>query len=133
MKIFQYFELGPMPEEAVLGSKTQAAKNRRKTERFLITLLMYAFVWFGILGQRILVLQQAEIPINSENLGQGFPIVALIIATALFPAVFPKTFAKMPASAQKAGGGWFFVQLCVAFQNGFFWQTLLSLIVPVPK
>jgi len=129
MWLLKYFDLGLLPSELTLGSKSQAQKNRRNFKRFLVTLLMYAFVWLGILGQKILALQQAGTPINWENFGHEFPLVALIIATALFPTVFPKVFAKMPAKPKKArAGGWFFVQLCVAFQQGFFWQALLSLI-----
>jgi len=131
MNILEYFDLGLLPEEAVLGPKSQAEKNKRNFKRFLMTLLMYASVWLGVLGQKVLALQQAGMPVNWDNFGQGFPLAALIIATALFPTVFPKVFAKMPARPKKAGaGGWFFVQLCVAFQQGFFWQALLSLIVP---
>lgn len=131
MNIRQYFDLGLLPEEATLGSKSQIEKNKRSIKRFLVTLLMYTFVWLGILGQKVLALQQAGMPINWENFGQEFPLAALIIATALFPTVFPKVFVKMPVKSKKAGvSGWFFVQLCVAFQQGFFWQALFSLIVP---
>jgi hypothetical protein len=131
MNILKYFDLGLMPEEAVLGTKPKSEKRKTDVKRFFITLLMYAFVWLGILGQKILALQQAGTAITWQNLGDGFALVALIVATALFPTVFPKVFVKMPAKSKKAGaGGWFFVQLCVAFQQGFFWQALLSLIVP---
>ncbi len=131
MNIFEYFDLGLMPDEAVLGTRTVSEKNRRNRNRFLVTLLMYVFVWLGILGQKVLSLYQAGLLVNWENLGQGFTLIALMIATAIFPSVFPKVFVKMPAKSQRAGaGGWFFVQLCVAFQQGFFWQALLSLIIP---
>lgn len=131
MNIFEYFDLGLMPDEAVLGTRTVSEKNRRNRNRFLVTLLMYVFVWLGILGQKVLSLYQAGLLVNWENLGQGFTLIALVIATAIFPSVFPKVFVKMPAKSQRAGaGGWFFVQLCVAFQQGFFWQALLSLIIP---
>jgi hypothetical protein len=131
MNIFSYFDLGLMPQEVVLGSKTKAEKQKRDFKRFMITFLMYGVVWLGILAQKVMALQQEGTPITWQNLGDGFLLVALIIATALFPTVFPKVFVKMPAKTQKAGaGGWFFVQLCVAFQQGFFWQALLSLIMP---
>jgi hypothetical protein len=131
MNIFKYFDLGLMPDEAVLGSKTESEKNKRNRNRFLVTLLMYVFVWLGILGQKVLSLYQAGLPVSWENLGQGFTLAALVIATAIFPSVFPKVFVKMPTKPKKSGaGGWFFVQLCVAFQQGFFWQALLSLIIP---
>ncbi|MBK6647466.1 MAG: hypothetical protein IPG44_17260 [Anaerolineales bacterium] len=68
--------------------------------------------------------------VSWESLGPGFLLIAIVIATVIFPVVFPKVFAKMPARARKAEGGWFIVQLCVAFQNGFFWQALLGLIIP---
>ena len=129
MNIFQYFDLGLEPDEAVLGAPTKAEKQRKNIRRFLVTLLMYAFVWLGVLGQKVLALQQAGTALTGENLGQNFPLAALIISTAIFPVAFPKIFVKMSAKAQKSGaGGWFFVQLCVAFQQGFFWQALLSLL-----
>lgn len=130
MKVFRYFDLGFYQEEAELGTKKPSTKKKRDLKRFLATILVYVFIWLGILGQRIMELQQTGSPISWINLGQGFPLVALIIATTIFPVVFPKTFVKMPARLQKDGVGWFFVQLCVAFQNGFFWQSLLSLITP---
>jgi hypothetical protein len=96
MNIFKYFDLGLMPDEAVLGSKTESEKNKRNRNRFLVTLLMYVFVWLGILGQKVLSLYQAGLPVSWENLGQGFTLVALVIATAIFPSVFPKVFVKCP-------------------------------------
>jgi len=130
MNIFNYFDLGLMPEEPELGSKSQKAQKKKNINRLLITLLMYVFVWLGIMGQKLLELQQAGLPFTWKSLGHSEPLVALVIATAIFPVVFPKIFAKMPARARHAEGGWLFVQLCVAFQNGFFWQALLSLITP---
>ncbi|GAB4483029.1 MAG: hypothetical protein OHK0031_06030 [Anaerolineales bacterium] len=131
MNILHYFDLGLMPQEAMLGKKTPAEEQKSALKRFGVTLLMYAFVWLGILGQKILALQQAGTPVSWQNLGDGFILTAFVIATALFPTVFPKVFVKMPAKQSKAGaGGWFFVQLCVAFQQGFFWQALLSLMMP---
>lgn len=131
MNPLHYFDLELMPEEAVLGGKSKAEKQKRNIQRFLVTLLMYVFVWLGVLGQKVLALHQEGSPINWQSLGDGFLFVALVIATVIFPVVFPKVFVKMPAKAQKSGdGGWFFVQLCVAFQQGFFWQSILALIAP---
>ena len=131
MNIRNYFDLGLMPEEAVLGAKTKAEKRKKDLKRFFATLLMYVFVWLGILGQRVMALNQAGEAINWQNLGEGYWLVALVIATAVFPAVCPKVFVKMSPRAQKAGGGgWFFVQLFLAFQQGFFWEALFSVIVP---
>lgn len=130
MNIFNYFDLGLFPEEAELGSKKEMTKKRRKQKHFFITILFYLFLWLGILSQRYMELYQSETSLNWSNFGQEFPVIAFIVATAIFPLVFPKVFAKMPARARKAEGSWFFVQLCVAFQNGFFWQALLSLIAP---
>jgi hypothetical protein len=131
MKILEYFDLGLLPEHAVLGTKTQNQKQKREIKRFLVTLLMYVFVWLGVLGQKILSLHQDGVSITWQALGDGFALVALVIATVLFPSVFPKVFVKMPVKQQNAdAGGWFWVQCCVAFQQGFFWQALLSLIAP---
>lgn len=130
MNIFKYFDLGLMPEEPELGSKSSKTQKKKNLNRLLTTLLMYLCVWLGIIGQKLLTMNQSGVPITWENLGWAEPLIALIIATAIFPLVFPKIFTKMPARARKAEGSWFFVQLCVAFQNGFFWQALLSLITP---
>jgi hypothetical protein len=131
MNILNYFDLGLMPQEAVLGTKTQAEKQKRAFKRILVTLLMYVFVWLGIVGQKVLALHQAGTSLNWQNFGDGFLLMALVIATAIFPTVFPKVFVKMPAKSQKSGaGGWFFVQCCVAFQQGFFWQALINLLKP---
>lgn len=130
MKLLHYFDLGLAPDEAVLGQRTKAQKRKRNLQQLFLTFTMYVFVWLGILGQRILTLYNAGIPVNRETIRPEFLLVAFAIATAIFPAVFPKTFAKMPKEAQKVGTvGWFIVQLCVSFQQGFFWQALLSLIV----
>ncbi len=133
MDLTRYFDLGLFPEEAALGAKTERNKKRREGRRLIMTLAMYASVWLGVIGQKALTLYQAGQPATWQNLGQGFTIIALVIATAIFPAVFPKTFAKMPPQAQKSGAwGWLFVQMCVSFQQGFFWQALLSLMIPKP-
>jgi hypothetical protein len=131
MNIYKYFDLDLMPDEAVLGPKTKSEKTKHNRNRFLVTLLMYVFVWLGILGQKVLSLYQEGLPISWENIGQGFTLVALVVATAIFPSVFPKVFVKISTKSKKSGaGGWFFVQLCVAFQQGFFWQALLGLLIP---
>lgn len=127
MKILDYFDLGFVPEEAELGTKQKSTQKSRRNKRLLLTLLIYLFVWLGVLGQKFLASLQA----GENSLGQGFPVVALIIATALFPAVFPKTFNKRPSGMQKSDPNvWYFLQICVAFQNGFFWQALLGLLTP---
>src|SRR5687768_13654665 len=118
MSIINYLDLGLFPEEAELGSRKPSAKNKRNMKQFLTTLLVYLSLWLGIMGQKMLEIQQAGFPADWGSFGQGFPLIALVIATAIFPVVFPKVFAKMPARARKAEGGWFLVQLCVAFQNG---------------
>ncbi|MBI5823907.1 MAG: hypothetical protein HZB18_07770 [Chloroflexi bacterium] len=130
MNIFKYFDLDLMPEEPELGSNSQKTQKRRKTKNILNTLLMYLFVLLGIIGQKLMEVYRAGKPVSWESLGPGFLLIAIVIATVIFPVVFPKVFAKMPARARKAEGGWFIVQLCVAFQNGFFWQALLGLIIP---
>ena len=87
------------------------------------------FVWLGILGQRILTLYDAGSPVNWGTIRPDFLLVAFAVAAAIFPTVFPKTIVRMPKEAQKVGtAGWFIVQLCISFQQGFFWQALLSLI-----
>ena len=92
---------------------------------------MYAGVWLGVLGQRVLALWQQGTPITFEAFGKIYIVVALIVATVIFPAVFPKIFGKRPANTIKAiTPGRFFVQFCLAFEQGFFWLSLIALITP---
>lgn len=130
MNIFKYFDLGLMPDEPELGSQSSKAQKKKNINRLLRTFLMYVFVWLGVVGQKLLEIQQIGTSNSLKSLGQGELLVALVIATAIFPLVFPKIFVKMPARARKVEGSWLIVQVCVAFQNGFFWQALLSLIIP---
>ena len=129
MNIFQYFDLGIMPEQPILGKRQDKRKKKKKTQRILTTLAMYLSLWLGILGQRLLTLQQEGTPISWETFGWDFPLAAFISATAIFPTAFPLVFAKMPKEAEEVGkDGWRLVQLSISFQQGFFWQALLDLL-----
>jgi|GEM_PF-1835903 len=131
MNLFSYFDLGFTQSVLKLGKKTRKEEQRESRRGMLITLLMYACVWLGVLGQKVMELWQAKQEISLENMGSGYLLVALVIATVIFPVVFPKVFAKAAQHPkQSEASAWFVAQLCVAFQQGFFWQSLLSLIAP---
>jgi hypothetical protein len=125
MDALRYFNLGLLPDEAALGGK--AAHQRRVRKRTLLTLLVYAGVWLGVLAQKLLVINQAGQQFTWANLNPVNLLVALVISTAIYPLVVPRVFSKLPSQ----GGGEFgkvLLQFCTAFQQGFFWQALLGLI-----
>lgn len=131
MKLFSYFDLGLRQHSLVLGKKTRKEEEREDRQGLLLTVLMYVFVWLGVLSQKVMALWQTQQPINLETMGSSYLLVALIIATVIFPAVFPKILQKEPEHAQKnRKSAWLVAKMCLAFQQGFFWQSLLSLITP---
>ena len=130
-KMLRYFKLDLIPEEAVLGMADPIEKKRRDRKELTLTLVMYCGVWLGVVVQRLLDLWQKGIPVTLDSFGKVYIVFALIVATAIFPAIFPKIFGKHPGNAVNAfTPGHFFVQFCLAFEQGFFWIGLIGLISP---
>jgi hypothetical protein len=123
MQLLNYFDLGLLPDELTLGPKEKAAKARLARQRFWLTLVMYFGVFLGVLGEQFLGLLKANQSLSWSTLFSPRLLIALIVAILIFPQVFPKVFGKM--SSTKADGYRHFLQFCIAFQNGFFWQALL--------
>jgi hypothetical protein len=131
MKILRYFKLDLIPDVAVLGMASPVEMRRKNVRELSLTLLMYAGVWLGVIVQRLLELWQNKIPVTFDSFGKVYIVFALIVATAIFPAVFPKIFGHHPASKITAfSPGHYFVQFCLAFEQGFFWIGLIGLIAP---
>jgi hypothetical protein len=127
MAVLKYFDLGLLPEEPELGKR----KRARARKRVLLTLLVYFGIWLGVVGQKLLALHQVGIPLTWENIGSINLLVALVIATTIFPMAVPRVFTKLPARARATGEfGRVALQFCTAFQQGFFWQALLELLRP---
>ena len=119
MSLLNYFNLGILPDDPDLGKKDKATKKKRKKRkrnRLWLTIAMYLGVWLGVLGQNLLELSQADVPIIGDAFGFVRVFTALIISTVIFPLVFPRAFAKMPAKklalfsgfSCRAGGQSFF-------------------------
>lgn len=127
MRLLNYFDLGILPPEPVLGKKGKRSEEQRRRElkKLLWTLLMYGGVFLGILAENWLELYNTKSAWEWERV-----VVAVIIATLTFPQVFPKLFAKQEPDTEdgESPAQWRFVQFCVAFQNGFFWQALVGQI-----
>lgn len=131
MSVLDYFNLDLMPEEPVLGSKNKDEKQRRARRRTWLTIRMYLAAWLGVISQRLLTLYHEGQPFDWDHFDPIYLMIALIIATVIFPLVFPRAFVKMPKHTRWVGTqSWRMVQFCIAFQQGFFWQALLSLLTP---
>jgi hypothetical protein len=92
---------------------------------------MYGGVILGVLCENWLGLAKSNQPFSIGAFGIERVVFAVVVATTVFPSVFPKIFGKESVSQtttipfQRR-----FLQFCVAFQNGFFWQALLKLLAP---
>ena len=132
--IKEYFSLGFQTDNPVFGKKeTKEVLEQKKMERknFWLTIGMYVAVWLGVIGQKLMSIYQEGKPITWDGIGIGGLLLSLVIATVIFPQVFPRAFAKMPRVDRNVeGGNWRFVQFCIAFQQGFFWQSLITLLTP---
>lgn len=130
MNPFKYFDLDILQAEADLGpsSKDQAARKKARLQKSLwLTLLMYLVVFLGVVSENLLRWAQTK-PLSGASFFEiGQFVSALIIATAIFPHVFPKLFGKMKGPRfgyEDLAPHLRFLQFSVAFQNGFFWQSL---------
>jgi hypothetical protein len=131
MKILDYFKLNILPTEAVLGFENPIEKRKRERKELYLTIVMYIGVWLGVIVQHLLDLWQKSVPVTIQSFGKVYIIFALIVATAIFPAIFPKIFGKHPTkSISVFSPSHFFVQFCLAFEQGFFWIGLIGLIAP---
>jgi len=120
LAVLNYFDLGVLPPQPVLGKK--------KSNRLWISLVMYCGVILGVLCENWLGLIKTNQPFSLATFGIERVLFAVIIATAVFPNVFPKVFGRESASQTAVPAQRRFLQFCVAFQNGFFWQALLKLL-----
>ncbi len=118
LDVLKYFDLGILPSKPVLGKKGSS--------RLWLTLAMYLGVILGVLGENWLSLIKVNQPLGLATFGTDRVLFAVIIATAVFPSVFPKVFGKESASHTTVPILRHFLQFCIAFQNGFFWQALLK-------
>lgn len=115
MKIRDYFDLGLFAEseEPTLGTKhqykAQKARARRKT---IWTIALYLGVILGVVGQQFL---------DRHGSLDGFTLIAsMILGTVVFPQVYKQ--------ARLNAGNPNLMQIFIAFQNGFFWQNLMSIL-----
>jgi hypothetical protein len=116
-----YFSLSlfeeDVPREPVLGkgsSEPQRKDDRkaRKRKRVFWTLVLYFGVILGIIGQQFLT--------NMTD----FSYLTLIGSIVLGTVVFPQVYKHANLNRRKPN----LVQFFVAFQNGFFWQNLMSIL-----
>lgn len=128
MWLVNYFDLGLLSTTLALGPKDEAARAKRAWQRFWLTALMYVGVVLGVLGENLLSLLKAGTPVGWATFGGWRVLASVVIAIVIFPQVFPRVFGKRPTTEAGAplSGDWRFLQFCIAFQNGFFWQALIS-------
>ena len=132
MGILRYFDLGFGNPVTLGGSREEQEKQRKANarRRVLLTLFMYFGVFLGVLGESIFRIVRTKSAVESAfDIGQL--IVALILAVDFFPLVFPKLFGHMKGPKYGHEDLPFqerFLQFCLAFQNGFFWQSLVHMV-----
>lgn len=128
MLLLKYFDLGLLPPELTLGPSDKKARARRARQRLWLTLAMYLGVVLGVLAENLLSLVKTNVPLTWTTFNGLRVLTAAIIAIAIFPHVFPKVFGHMsaPESTAYRSASRHVLQFCIAFQNGFFWQALLS-------
>ena len=107
----------------------RASRKKRASKRFWLTLAMYFGLLLGILCEHWLGLIKANQPLTWASFGFERVLVADVVATAIFPHVFPKVFGRGEGSLRaNLPVNQHILQFCVAFQNGFFWESLLKLL-----
>jgi hypothetical protein len=114
--VVRYFDLRPKSIKLRGNSGTPHSSNRRESSLvnlFSYHLFAYAAVVLGVLGRAFL-----------EDNNEGFSrhlkevIVAMIVGAVIYPATSRAAGINPEASHP--------LHFFVAFQNGFFWKTILS-------
>ena len=102
------------PKEPALGKKKRDKEAQKAQERKKIiwTLVLYFGVILGVVGQQFLT-----------NMA-GFNRFTIIVSMILGTVVFPQMYKQANLNARKPN----LMQFFVAFQNGFFWQNLMSVL-----
>jgi F0F1-type ATP synthase assembly protein I len=113
--ILGYFDLGLLEEdeakEPSLGRrKRDKSRKVREREKTIWTLVLYFGVFLGVLGQQFLTKRA------------GFNPLTLVVSTILGTVVFPQVYRQAKLNARKPN----LMQFFIAFQNGFFWQNIMS-------
>ncbi len=126
--IADYFSLNILPETPLLGREEQpkAVRRKRNRQRFGLTLVMYIGVFLGVIGEHIVSLFSTGKPLKWASFNAHF-LIALVITTVIFPQVFTRIFAEGQRKKRMTATDRF-LQFCVAFQNGYFWPSLIRAI-----
>lgn len=121
-----YFGLGLLEPEPTFGESGPA---RPSFGQVLLVIVMYLGVLLGVLGDYGLewartAQEGLATTLQPLDLMQGW-----LVATIVFPLVFPRIFGPMEDDATLMAGwgriGVHILQFFIAFQNGFFWQAVL--------
>jgi hypothetical protein len=114
MTVLGYFNLQIEPDEPQLGRRRKSAKILRNT------IVMYIGVFLGVLGRYIFANYLTGKRLDIGQLDPFWIIISLIVAAVVFPQVYKGTKFKIEAIDP--------LQFFIAFQNGFFWQSILEVI-----
>ncbi|MGA9347230.1 MAG: hypothetical protein WBW48_00305 [Anaerolineae bacterium] len=123
--LLRYFGLG------LLGEPTFGKGPRRRSSwsQVLLTIVMYLGVVLGVLAEYSLTLMKSASPTAPLEVNFLSLFKAWLVATFVFPLVFPKIFGPMDVTKFLGKGertpSIRVLQFFVAFQNGFFWQAVL--------
>lgn len=112
-----YFDLSLLEEneseEPTLGKKKSSkARKDQQRKKNVWTLALYFGVILGVAGQQFLA-----------NVA-GFDYLTIVASIILGTVVFPQVYKQANLNPRKPN----LMQFFVAFQNGFFWQNLMSVL-----
>ena len=113
MPILDYFSLESNSPEPTLGKKTSAKALRN-------TMTMYIGVFLGVLGKYIFSLYVPGQRLDATLLDPFWVLISLVIAAVIFPQIYKGAKLRIQTADP--------MQFFIAFQNGFFWQSILEII-----
>ncbi len=112
-KLIQYFDIG-LYDRPILGKP----KKKKNFKKIVWTIIYYLCVVMGVSANTIMkqVEKNVAITVDFKSL-----LISLILSAVIFPFVY-KT-AKFNSSAVNP------IQLFIAFQHGFFFETIFKTII----
>lgn len=118
--IAAYFDLGLFPFKPEFGQEEQAKERRRKRKKLFWTIVLYLGVCLGVLASFLMN------PLNGQELDlRAFDFSRLISAFITSMLIYPTIYklAKFDVEAPNI------IQFFTAFQNGFFWEVMLNVVI----
>ena len=124
-KVAGYFDLRRRPPEARAGEAV-AADGELAAPAIEVKSAWSENLWLGAayLGQVLGVLGKQVYDDIMRGAGLRLHLPTLVLAAIVSAATFPMVYRSLEAQASRP------MRLFLAFQNGFFWQSVLGQVTP---